>query len=204
MARMIPAAMVPSCMSTGEREIFARLRSDDNDLVGMESPSITWVPINIIRLKLRRHHALPCRGVGTTMFRNLILVLVAYPLLMPPGMCSCGAVQREGGESRFCDGQCADSGLTSRFERAKSNGCSCNGRHGVPTGDQCPPNCPGNEKTDHSKLVEQDPPVMVWAAAIYLLSFYVDTSSGQRIHTAASLLQPSAPPIYITLCTLVI
>ena len=74
----------------------------------------------------------------------------------------------------------------------------------MPTGDQCPPNCPGNEKTDHSKLVEKSPSVPVWAAAICLLSFDVDTSSGQRIHMAASLLQPSAQPIYITLCTLVI
>ncbi len=162
------------------------------------------MPINIIGLKLRRHYASPCRGVGTAMLRNLILVLVAYPLLMPPGMCLCGAVRRVGGEFRFCNGQCADTGVASRFERAKTNCCSCNGRHGVPTGDQCPPNCPGNEKTDHSKLVEQSPTVPVAAAAIYVLSFHVDTSSGQRIQTVASPLSPSARPIYITLCTLVI
>jgi len=53
-------------------------------------------------------------------------------------------------------------------------------------------------------LVEQSPTVPDAAAAIYLLSFYGDTSLGQRIHTAASLLQPSAQPIYITLCALVI
>ena len=138
------------------------------------------------------------------MLRNLIFVLVAYPLLMPPGMCVCGAVCREGGESRFCNCQCADPGVASRFERAKTNCCSCNGRHGVPTGGQCPPSCPGNEKTDHSKLVEHSPTVPAAAAAIYLLSFCIDTSLGHRIHTAACLLQPSAPPIYITLCTLVI
>jgi hypothetical protein len=138
------------------------------------------------------------------MLRKLVLVLIISPLLTPPGMCMCGAVHREGGESRFCNGQCADTGVASRFERAKTNCCSCNGRHGVPTGDQCPPNCPGNEKTDHSKLLEQSPTVPVATAAISLLSFDVDTSSGQRIQTVASLLPPSAQPIYITLCTLVV
>jgi hypothetical protein len=138
------------------------------------------------------------------MLRKLVLVLVTYPLLMPPGMCLCGAVAREDGESRFCNGQCADTGVASRFERAKTNCRSCNGTHGVPTGDQCPPNCPGNEKTDHSKLVEQSPTVPVGTAAINPVSFWVDLSSDQRTRTVASLLQPSAQPIYITLCTLVI
>jgi hypothetical protein len=137
------------------------------------------------------------------MLRNFVLVLVAYPLLMPPGMCMCGAARRERGESRFCSSHCADRGVASCFGQATSN-CSCNGRHGVPTSNQCPSSCPGNEKTDHSKLVEQGPTVPVWATAINPVSFRVDTSSGQRIQTAVSLLPPSAQPIYITLCTLVI
>jgi len=170
----------------------------------MELPSSTQVPITIIGLKLQHHLALPCRGIGTAMLQNLILVLVTYPLLMPPGVCLCGAVHREGGESRFCNGQCADTGVASRFEQAKTNCRCCNGRHDVPTGDQCPPGCPGNQKADHSKLVEQSRTAPVGATAIYVLSFDVATSLGQRIHTAASVLQPSAEPIYITLCALVI
>jgi hypothetical protein len=176
----------------------------DNDLVGMELLSSAQMPITIIGLKLHRYHALPCRGDGTAMLRNLVLVLVMYPLLTPPGVCQCGAVHREGGESWFCNGQCGDTGVASRFEQAKTNCLSCNGRHDVPTGHQCPPGCPGNQKVDHSKLVEQSSTVLVGATAIYVLSCDVDTSSGQRIHTAAFLLQPSAQPIYITLCTLVI
>ena len=123
---------------------------------------------------------------------------------MPPGMCLCGAVRREGGQSRFCGDRRAETGVAPRFERVKTTCRSCNGKQGVPTGEQCPPNCPGNEKTDHSKFVEQSPTVPLGAVTISVLRFDVDTSSGQRIPTAASLVPLAARPIYITLCTLVI
>lgn len=138
------------------------------------------------------------------MFRNLILVMVIYPLLMPPGVCTCGAVWSEGGESQPCYGRSADTSLATRYEWARPNSRARHGGHGVPTGDQCPPNCPANQKTDHSKLVEQSSVLAVWAAAIGPLSFDVDRSSGQHVRTADSLLRPSAQPLYITLCTLVI
>ena len=138
------------------------------------------------------------------MFRKLVLVWVVYTLLTPPGVCTCGAVRREGGESRFCNNEFADTGLASHFERAKTNGRPCSGRHGVPNGDQCPPGCPGNQKTDHSKFAEQSPVVPDCGTAIYLPTLCVDTFSVQRIQTTASLLPPSAQPIYITLCTLLI
>ena len=179
--------------------------SDDNDFAGMELPSIRRMPIPIIAVERLRQHALPWGGVGTAMLRNLILVLVSYPLLMPPGMCMCGAACREGGEVRFCNGRCADPGVAARFEWAKTTDRSCNHRHDVPTDDRCSPNCPGNENTDHSKLVLQSPTVPVALAAIRLPSVDVDTSSGQRLPAAASsLFQPSAQPIYLTLCTLVV
>ena len=162
------------------------------------------MPINIIGLKLPRHYALPHGGVRTAMLRNLILALIVYPLLMPPGMCLCGAARGEGGESRFCNGPCAEPYPASHCERAKTNCRSCNGRHGVPSSERCPPSCPGNDKADHSKLVEHGPTVPVASATIAPVSFCVDLFSGQRLHTATSLWQPSARPIYITLCTLVI
>ena len=136
------------------------------------------------------------------MFRKIILGLVTYPLLMPPGVCLCGRTRWEGGESWPCSVPRAVAGPAERPARAKTSGHPWIER-GAPSEDECPPNCPGNEKTDHSKLVERGPAAPVWAA-ICLLNFSVGTSSGERIQAAVSLFQPSARPIYITLCTLVI
>jgi len=139
------------------------------------------------------------------MFRNVVLVLISHPLLVPPGVCLCGAGCTQGGESRFCGGHFADASLASCFEGVKTNLHSFHGRRDVPNGDQCPPCCPGNQKTDHSKLVERSSAaVPAWAAAVNVVSFYVNTPSTERIHVAATLLWPSVQPIYITLCTLVI
>jgi hypothetical protein len=73
----------------------------------------------------------------------------------------------------------------------------------VPSGRPCSPNCPANQKTDHSKRAEAGPTTLVWAVAIHPLRFYVDLSSGQCIG-GPSLSQLPALPIYITFCTLVI
>ena len=138
------------------------------------------------------------------MLRNFVLIVVIYPLLMSPGMCLCEAVNRDGGGSCCCNDERGDTGSASSIERASTAYCLCHGRHHVPTDNQCPPSCPGNQKCDHSKVVGQSRSVMVSAAAINVVSFCVDLPSAQRIHMAASPVQPSAQPIYITLCTLVI
>ena len=138
------------------------------------------------------------------MFRDFVLIVVIYPLLMSPGMCLCEAVNRDDGGSCFCNDECAVTDSASCIERASTAYCLCHGRHHVPTDKQCPPSCPGNQATDHSKVVGPNRSMLVSAAAINLVSYCVDLRSQQRIHTAASPVQPSAQPIYITLCTLVI
>ena len=132
------------------------------------------------------------------MFRNLILLLVTYPLLMPSGMCFCGAVRGRGDSSRIVECRDARASLDPCCEGTKVNCRS--------TDEQCPPSCPANKKADHSKLADKSQELAAaWAAASTSLSFCVDISStGQRIPTATPLSQPSTQPIYIRLCSLVI
>jgi hypothetical protein len=138
------------------------------------------------------------------MLRYSVLVLVAYPLLMPTGMCMCGTLREASDESQFCNGPCAVTVATSCFAAAKPHCGACSGRHSVPGGDRCPPNCPANQNTDHSKLVEPGFVMPVATLAVCLPRFDIGMSSGLPNGAAVFHLQPPSQPIYITLCALVI
>ncbi len=136
------------------------------------------------------------------MFRHVILLLVAYPLLLPPGMCICGAVRDRDGGSRLSQYGHLSSCSAAHCDQTKINEDPCGGMHGTPTDRQCPPGCPASKQADHSKLAENRPMVMVWGTAIVPQTFDVDAISGPRLPAPSFLSQPLAEPIYITLCTL--
>jgi hypothetical protein len=137
------------------------------------------------------------------MFRNVVLLLVTYPLLMPPGVCMCGS-ESGGGKSCLSDCRCGQSCSGSGCGGGGLHCDCCGGNHGMPTDDRCPPSCPAQKNADHSKWTDSGPAVTVATVASPPLSFYVDGSAGQRIQALAFHWQPPAQPLYITLCTLVI
>jgi hypothetical protein len=130
------------------------------------------------------------------MFRHVVLLLVAYPLLLPPGMCICGTV-------RLSEYGHADSSLP-RCGQTKINCHPCSDSHGMPTEKQCPPSCPASKQADHSKLAEKRPVVTAWAAAIIPQTVCVDAFPSPRLPLPSFLSQPLAEPLYITLCMLLI
>ncbi|MGO8752819.1 MAG: hypothetical protein ACLQNE_43305 [Thermoguttaceae bacterium] len=138
------------------------------------------------------------------MLRTVIRLLLTGSLLMPPGICICQVAQGNGNESRGSDHWCADCCPIARCEGTKDCCGLCGCGQAFPSNERCPPNCPANKKVDHSKLAEKGPPTTGSAVAINPLVHHVDLSSGRRIHAVRFLPEPSAQPIYITLCTLVI
>jgi hypothetical protein len=140
------------------------------------------------------------------MFQRVVLLLIAYPLLLPPGMCFCGAVRDREGESQatVCGRPHACS--FPHCDQTKINSDPCSGRHGEPTDRQCPPSCPASKQADHSKLAEKVAErwsvATVWVAAIVPQAFGVDTTAGQPPQAPAFLSRPLGGPLYITLCTL--
>jgi hypothetical protein len=138
------------------------------------------------------------------MFRRVVLFLVAYPLLLPPGMCICGAAgDREGG-SAACGHRHAC--LAADCHRGPSCGNRCGATPATPGDDQCPPSCPASKRADHSRLAEKPGPkwpvVTVWAPAIAPPASYAITVPAGRLEVASLLSPRPAAPLYIALCTL--
>jgi hypothetical protein len=140
------------------------------------------------------------------MFRRVVLFLVAYPLLLPPGMCICGAAQDREDHSRqsACGHRHSCTFAGCRESQLCSNLCSVT--PGVPADDQCPPSCPASKQADHSRLAEKPAEkwsvVTVWASAIVPPAPCVAAVSGERLELASLLSAPPAAPLYIALRTL--
>ncbi len=132
------------------------------------------------------------------MFRQVVLLLVAYPLLLPPGMCICGAGRDRDDESRLSQYGRPHACSLPPCGQTKIKGDLCGGTHGVPADEQCPPSCPASKQADHSKLAEKAaekwPVVTVWAAAIVPQTFSVDAIPGHRIQAPSFLSRPLAAP----------
>jgi hypothetical protein len=140
------------------------------------------------------------------MFRRVVLLLVAYPLLLPPGMCFCGAVRDREGD--FQAAVCGRPHACSfpHCDQTKINSDPCGGTHGAPSDGQCPPSCPASKRADHSKLAEKVTEkwsvATVWAAAVVPQTFGVDATAGAQLQAPSLLSQSLAAPLYIALCTL--
>ena len=141
------------------------------------------------------------------MIRALVFVLAGWPLLMPPGMCICQFVRAGDVPPWTSEYPCAEDQQASCPDfccaQGKTN-CGPSGNQRMPTDEQCPPGCPANKKADHSRLLEQYHPLAASALAATPLPFFVDFSSGQRLHAAWLTSQASDRPIYLALCTLLI
>jgi hypothetical protein len=142
-------------------------------------------------------------------FRVLILILAGWPLLLPQGMCICQFIrardvsprsteaQVKNDQEESCSDPCCD--------ECKANcGPFCGTGQGGPTDNQCPPVCPANKKADHSRLLEHQHPLGATVLAATPLPFFLALSAGQQLHGLHVPAQASHPPIYLSLCTLLI
>jgi hypothetical protein len=136
------------------------------------------------------------------MFRQIVLLLVAYPLLLPPGMCICGAMGARDGRRRLSPEGRSHGCSLGHCGRKNVSSDPCGGAHGVPTDKQCPPSCPASKQADHSKLADRRPVATVYAAAVTPQTFCVDVFAERRLSTPSMVSLPPAEPIYIALCTL--
>lgn len=140
------------------------------------------------------------------MFRRVVLFLVAYPLLLPSGMCICGAVRDHGGQLRQSACSHPQSCVLPHCHPSEVPNGRCGVAPGVPTDRQCPPSCPASKQADHSKLAEKPaekwPVVTVWSSPVVPPTFRVDTVPGERSEVAALVSPPLAAPLYIALRTL--
>src|SRR5439155_8500107 len=131
-----------------------------------------------------------------------------WPLLMPPGMCICQIVRA--GEcpppcsQRPCADDQDDSFADLRCDRETANCCGPCGNRGEPANEECPPGCPANEKTDHSRPLERHEPAGAVGVAATPLPLFLDLSSRQCLHAPAFSSQPSDRPIYLALCPLLL
>jgi len=119
---------------------------------------------------------------------------------MPPGMCMCGDC---GSECESREGDVADAGSTAGFGRATIHCHLCNCSHDESDCQHCPPSCPCHVKNVPAKKAEHVA-VSASATAIVLPALDVEAPSVYGVSRADSPLQPSAEPIYIRLCALLI
>jgi hypothetical protein len=137
------------------------------------------------------------------MFRRVVLLLVAYPLLLPPGMCFCGTAGDRDGRSSACDHRRGC--LAADCRQGKACGDRCGLNPAAPSDDRCPPSCPASKRADHSRLAEKPglkwPIVTVWPSPIAPLVLCAGGVPGERLEVV-SLPSPPAAPLYLALCTL--
>src|SRR4051794_40446097 len=138
------------------------------------------------------------------MLRKVGLILAAYSLLMPPGVCFCGAFSANGAKTQLATDACTGHS-SSVCADGTEHACPGVVKPKGPCSGKCPISCPGHQKTSYLKLVGRYVPTTFLSAANDRVSYLrYETSSFQCMRTAATLLPPSARPIYLTLCTLVI
>ena len=149
------------------------------------------------------------RRLRIRMLRALVFLLAGWPLLLPQGMCICrfiraGDVSPRSTEAQVKNGQ-EDSCSDPCCDECKANcGPFCGTGQGGPTDNQCPPVCPANKKADHSRLLEHQHPLGATVLAATPLPFFLALSAGQQLHGLHVPAQASHPPIYLSLCTLLI
>lgn len=149
------------------------------------------------------------------LLRTLVLFLTGWPLLMPPGVCVCQFVKA--GEVASCptvtkaaecqsaeddgDACCPDPCYVR--EKANSGPCADKGK-GAPSKPECPTGCPASRKSEHLRLAEHQHLTGVSLATLTPLPFFVAPRISES-HTTLSLTSPPpVPPIYLSLCTLLI
>ena len=160
------------------------------------------------------------------MFRALASLLVALPLLMPPGMCVCqfgplGPVTAAASESAARpDGACpaGDRGCCGHRKAAVKRKADGNDRpissrlpvpgrgEGVPDRPDRPhePGCPALRAPDHSKLAEQNRASLILAVNRDGVSLAEGVLAGRSFDVPAQIRGQASPPLYLSFCTLLI
>ncbi len=149
------------------------------------------------------------------MVRVLVFLFAGWQLLLPPGMCICQFIRAAEAIPRSsedldaepqnaedqADDTCTEPCCVPEKAKLDLRGCQGQDEHLKP---ECPSNCPASGKGEHFKLVEHQHLSGVSLIALTPLPFFAGPQHGKAILTLPASLLPYLPPIYLSLCTLLI